>query len=150
VTGSAKRVLGLDLGEVRIGLALSDPLGMTAQPLQTMTRVGPKKDLRALAALAREHDVATVVIGLPLLLSGEEGSKAQEAREFAENLGRHLQGARIELWDERMTTVLAERAMIEGSVRRRKRKEKVDSLAAALILQSYLDSLPGPGGNDRQ
>ena len=150
MTDGAKRVLGLDLGEVRIGLALSDPLGVTAQPLETMNRVGPKKDLRALAALARERDVATVVIGLPLLLSGEEGSKAQEAREFAENLRRHLQGARIELWDERMTTVMAERAMIEGSVRRRKRREKVDSLAAVLILQSYLDSRPGPGGDERR
>jgi putative Holliday junction resolvase len=147
VTDGETRVLGIDLGEVRIGLALSDPLGLTAQPLKTLKRVGPKKDLRALAALAREHDATTVVIGLPLLLSGEEGSKAEEAREFAENLGRHLQGARIELWDERMTTVLAERAMIEGSVRRRKRREKVDSLAAALILQSYLDSRPEQHGN---
>jgi putative Holliday junction resolvase len=147
VTDLAGRVLGLDLGEVRIGLALSDLLGLTAQPLANLKRVGPKKDLRALAALAREHDVTTVVIGLPLLLSGEEGDKAQEAREFAEGLGRHIHGVRIVLWDERMTTVQAERAMLEGNVRRRKRRQKVDSLAATLILQSFLDSLPGRQGD---
>ena len=150
MTDDVKRFLGLDLGEVRIGLALSDLLGITAQPLKTLQRVGPRKDLRTLAALAREHDVATVVIGLPLLLSGEEGTKALEAREFAENLGRYLQGARIELWDERLTTVQAERGMIEGNARRRKRRESLDSLAAALILQSYLDSRTGRPGDDRE
>jgi putative Holliday junction resolvase len=134
------RFLALDLGDVRIGVAISDPLAFTAQPLETISRVGPRKDVLFIADLARVREVGTVIIGLPLLLSGEEGTKAVEAREFAEQLRRRLPGVRVLLWDERLTTVEAERTMISGNVRRSKRKKHVDALAAVLILQSYLDS----------
>jgi putative Holliday junction resolvase len=144
------RVLALDLGEVRIGLALSDSLGITAQPLGFLKRVGPKKDLAAIAELIDRHDVKTVVVGLPRLLSGEEGSKAAEAREVAERLARRLPRVAVELWDERLTTVEAERTLVAGNVRRRRRRERVDSLAAALILQGYLEarSLRGEEGGE--
>jgi putative Holliday junction resolvase len=136
----AGRLLALDLGEARIGLALSDLLGLTAQPLPALQRVGPRKDLQKLGALVREHQVATVVVGLPLKLSGEEGPQAVAAREFAARLERHVGRARVVMWDERLTTVQAEREMIRGDVRRRKRRQHVDSMAAALILQSYLEA----------
>jgi putative Holliday junction resolvase len=103
-------------------------------------RTGPVKDLKAIARLVREQGAGTVVVGLPLLMSGEEGSRARDAREFAESLGRRLPGVAVELWDERLTTVQAERAMIAGNVRRKRRKQKIDTLAATLILQSYLDA----------
>lgn len=143
---SSGRVLALDLGQVRIGLALSDPLGITAQPLGFLQRVGPRKDLAAIADLVREHDVETLVVGLPKLLSGAEGTGAAAAREVAERLRQRLSGVRVDLWDERLTTVEAERTLVAGKVRRRKRRECVDSLAAALILQGYLDSRASGGG----
>lgn len=134
------RVLALDLGRVRIGMALSDPLGLTAQPLEVWKRVGPRKDLQRIAAVAVEHGATAVVIGLPLRLSGEEGQAAEEAREFVTGLERRLPGVEIHLWDERLTTAEAERSMIAGNVRRDKRKKVIDALAAVLILQNYLDS----------
>jgi putative Holliday junction resolvase len=142
------RVLAVDLGEQRIGLALSDPLRITAQPLETLRCVGPRKDLQAIVDRARQHDVARIVVGLPLLLSGEEGAKAADAREVAERLRRRLRDVPVELWDERLTTVQAERAMIEGNVRRRARRKRVDTVAAALILQSYLDARSTGGGSN--
>ena len=120
--------------------ALPVRLALTAQPLQTIRRVGPRKDLQRISELVRVKEAGTVIVGLPLLLSGEEGTKAAEARDFAAQLGRRLPGVRIELWDERLTTAEAERTMLAGNVRRKKRKESMDALAAVLILQSYLDS----------
>ena len=143
------RVLALDLGAARIGLALSDPLGITAQPLETLVRVGPKKDLREIVEQIERHGVSRVVVGLPLLLSGDEGKQAAEAREFAERLRRRVGRIPVVLWDERLTTVQAERTLIEGKMRRKKRKASVDCLAAVLILQSYLDALAA-GGTERE
>ena len=141
------RVMGLDLGQVRIGVALSDPLGCTAQPLRVLKRVGPRKDLHAIAELAREHEVQTIVVGLPLQLSGDESEGSASARESAEKLKQRLPKVELVLWDERLTTVEAERSMVTGNVRRSRRKQIVDALAAVLILQNYLDSrdaeLPG-------
>jgi putative Holliday junction resolvase len=137
----AARFLGLDLGDVRIGVAISDSLAITAQPLETIQRIGPRKDLKLIGELVRSRGVGTIIVGLPLLLSGEEGTKAGEAREFADQLRRRCQGVQVKLWDERLTTVVAERTMLSGNVRRAKRKESVDALAAVLILQSYLDSI---------
>jgi putative Holliday junction resolvase len=134
------RTLGIDPGEVRIGLALSDLLGVTAQPAATLGTVGSRKDLNTIADFAREHEVHTVVIGLPLLMSGEEGPAALASREMAQGLERRLPGVRVELWDERLTSVQAERTMVAGDVSRKKRKRKVDSLAAVLILQNWLDA----------
>jgi putative Holliday junction resolvase len=132
--------MGLDPGSVRIGVALSDPLGMTAQPLQVLERTGPRKDLRRLSELAREQGVSTIVVGLPRKLSGEEGRSAAQARELAEALGRRLPGVRIALWDERLTTVEVTRTMSDGKVSRSRKKQVVDVLAAVLILQGYLDA----------
>ena len=134
------RVLAVDLGEARIGLAVSDPLGLTAQPLETLHRSGARADLDCIAALAREREVRVVVMGLPLRLSGEEGPAAEAARRFGRRLAGRLDGVELRFWDERLTTVLAERTMISGRTRRARRKERVDTVAAVLILQSYLDA----------
>jgi putative Holliday junction resolvase len=140
------RALGIDLGDARIGLAVSDPLGQIAQPLETVQCVGSKKDVRRIVARAKELGVSVIVVGLPLLMSGEEGERALEAREFASQLERRLTGVIVELRDERLTTVEAERTMISDGVRRRRRKIAVDPIAAALILQGYLDSRRGAPG----
>lgn len=137
------RALGIDLGDVHIGLSVSDPLGYIAQPLESIRRVGPHKDIRRIGQRVRELEAVVVVVGLPLLMSGEEGEQAGKAREFAEALERSLSGVRVELWDERLTTVEAERTMIRGGVRRKRRKTAVDPIAAALMLQSFLDARRG-------
>ncbi len=134
------RALGVDPGTARIGLALSDPLGVTAQPIDALDCIGSRRDLNNIAERVRELDVRTVVVGLPLTLSGEEGPAAAAARRFAEGLKRRLPGVCIELWDERLTTAQAERTMIDGKQRRAKRRQRIDSLAATLILQSWLDA----------
>ncbi len=140
MSDAASRILALDLGDARIGLALSDDLGITAQPVGFQTRVGPRADVEAIRKLIGRHEVARVVIGYPLLLSGRPGSRAAAAEEMASRLRAAVPNVPVELWDERLTTVQAERAMLEGNVRRKRRREVVDSLAAVLILQSYLDA----------
>lgn len=142
MSSGGRRVLALDLGDVTIGLALSDALGITAQPIDPLRRVGPKKDMQRLEQLIVEREVGTVVIGFPLLLSGEEGAAARGARDFAAKLGRRCPKLVIELFDERLTTVEAERTLIAADVGRRKRKKVIDTVAALLILQGYLDSNP--------
>lgn len=137
---AAGRVLGLDLGQVRIGLALSDALGLTAQPLGSLRRVGLRADLASLAKLVAEHEVARVVVGLPLLMSGSVGAAATSAQAFAERLRGRLPGIDVKMWDERLTTVEAERLLVDADVRRSKRKLVRDTLAAVLILQNYLDA----------
>jgi len=132
------RILGLDFGSHRIGAAVSDPLGITAQPLSPIPRRGDRRDIEAIGAIVREYDVGSVLIGLPLHLSGEEGAQAKKARLFAEKIRKHLE-IPVEPWDERMTTVQAERHLIASGVRREKRKEIRDSLAAVFLLQSALD-----------
>jgi putative Holliday junction resolvase len=131
------RVLGVDLGARRIGLAVSDPLGITAQGLQTLARQGGAADLAALAALAREQQVEQVILGLPLHMDGSEGASALGARRFAGTLEQALQ-VPVQLWDERLTTVQAERTLTGGGVRRQERRGHRDRLAAVLILQSWL------------
>jgi putative Holliday junction resolvase len=143
VSEQTSRVLGVDLGDARIGLAISDPLGLIAQPLETLDCVGPKKDVQRVAARARELEVGVIVVGLPLLMSGEDGTRSLAAREFAQQLERRVGETRVVLQDERLTTVQAERTMISDGVRRRRRKATVDPIAAALILQGYLDSRQG-------
>ena len=134
------RALGLDLGAARIGLAVSDPGGSIALPLETVERIGPRQDVERIARRVRELEASAVVVGLPKLLSGEEGEQAAAAREFAERLARRLGDVPVALWDERLTTVEAERTMISGGVSRRRRRASVDSMAAALILQGWLDA----------
>ena len=141
MTVDPRRVLGIDLGRVRIGLALSDPLRMTAQPLGRIPRGAPRVDLERIAKLVDEREVAEVVVGHPLLLSGEHGDGARDAEAYAARLKGELPCA-VHLWDERLTTVQARRALIEGNVRRSRRREVVDAAAATLMLQSWLDAQP--------
>jgi putative Holliday junction resolvase len=133
------RVMGLDYGERRIGLALSDPLGITAQPLRTLERVTLAADLEVLAALARHHEVERFVVGLPLALDGTRGERVRRTEEFAARLGRAT-GLPVEAWDERFTSVQAERTLLEADLSRRRRREVIDTTAAVLILQGWLDA----------
>jgi putative Holliday junction resolvase len=133
------RVLGLDYGSRRIGVAVSDPLGLTAQPLPPIRREGDRKDIAVLARLAAEKGVTSVVLGLPLLLNGDEGPAAARARVFGERM-RAETSLPVTMWDERLTSVQSERHLIESGVRRGDRKEIRDSLSAMFILQSALDS----------
>ena len=140
MTAARRRVLAIDLGSVRIGLALSDPLGITAQPLGSVPRGRAHGGVAAIADLVRAHEVAKVIVGLPLLLSGEVGARARDALRFADELRGALAGVEVETWDERLSTREATRVLVSGNVRRQRRKEVVDALAAVLILQGYLES----------
>lgn len=133
------RRLGLDVGDRRIGLALSDETATLAGGLPTLARVGPKKDARAVVELAQRHEVGEIVVGLPRRLDGSVGPQAQKVLDFIESL-RVRTRVPVVAWDERMTTAMAQQALIEGEVSRRRRKDVVDQVAAVLILQSYLDS----------
>ncbi|HUE96860.1 MAG TPA: Holliday junction resolvase RuvX [Longimicrobiaceae bacterium] len=139
------RVLGIDYGERRIGLALSDPTGTIASPLVTLTRrPGKRPPWSELERLVRESEVEEVVVGLPLALSGEEGPWAAEVREFAEKVATRT-GLPVRLLDERMTSVRAERLVRTSGLPKGKREEKarVDATAAAIILQNHLDMRGG-------
>ena len=132
------RFLGLDVGRRRIGVAVSDPLGMLASP-QGLVAVGADGGLGEVCALVERLAVAGIVVGLPLSLAGDETEEAQHVQAWVEHLRMRVQ-VPIELWDERLSTVAAERALLEGGMRREKRKQHRDAVAAALILQSYLDA----------
>ena len=135
-------MLALDLGDARIGLAISDELGITAQPLGYLASASRRADLLAIAKLVEEREATRLVVGYPLLLSGEEGTRAREARETAERL-RKTVAVPVELWDERLTTAQAERELVGDGVRRSRRRKVIDSLAASLILQSWLEAHGG-------
>jgi putative holliday junction resolvase len=135
------RVLGIDLGSRRIGVAVSDGLGLTAQPRTTIARHGGVRDLDAIAAAAKEASADRIVLGLPLDPEGLEGPAAQRARVFAEKL-RAAVGLPVELIDESFSTVEAEQVLLAADVSRAKRKQVVDKMAAAIILQRWLDSRP--------
>ena len=134
------RTLALDVGSKTIGIAISDPMGIFAQPVETLRRQGKKKDLVRLSTLVAERQVVCVVIGLPVRTDGSEGPEAERARGIGELLSGVLEGVEVLFQDERFTTRQAERVLIEGGVRRGKRKEVIDQMAAVLILQSHLDS----------
>ncbi|HEX9124703.1 MAG TPA: Holliday junction resolvase RuvX [Actinomycetota bacterium] len=131
------RVLCLDLGDARIGVAISDPDRRLAVPLGTV-RTGAPDDLKAIAKLVREHEVTLVVVGLPLTMAGEWGTRARHAEGFAGVL-RSFLGVPVVLHDERLSTVEAERALREAGASGRQRRRVVDRSAATVILQSYLD-----------
>jgi putative Holliday junction resolvase len=133
-------VMGLDPGGRRIGVALGDPTGLLASAHSVLRRTTLERDLEALKRIARENEVERVVIGLPLHLSGREGDEAERAREFAAQVQGAL-GLPVELVDERLSSVEAERQLLESGVRRNRWKEKLDAIAAAVVLQGYLDSL---------
>lgn len=136
----SQRLLGLDVGSKTIGLALSDVSRAIATPLETIKRTKFSDDAKWLLRLAAEHDVGAMVIGLPINMDGSEGPRCQSVRQFAANL---LTVADLDLcfWDERLSTVAAERAMLEADMSRKKRAENVDKIAAAYILQGLLDNL---------
>ncbi|HEU5113134.1 MAG TPA: Holliday junction resolvase RuvX [Acidimicrobiia bacterium] len=129
------RALGVDYGTKRVGLAISDSLGITARPLSVVPRSVVVEEV---VNLVKEHDVGTIVVGLPTGLSGDEGVSASEARKLADELGVAA-GVDVVLVDERYTSRLAEDALLESGMKRRKRRESVDKVAAAIILQDYLD-----------
>ncbi|HET9318021.1 MAG TPA: Holliday junction resolvase RuvX [Vicinamibacteria bacterium] len=137
------RVLGLDVGDRRIGVALSDETGVLASPLSTLQRVGPRKDLKAIVALVREHGAGAVVVGLPYNLDGTIGPQAEKVRAFAEALEPAVK-VPVRFWDERLTSVEAEEILAEREVPWQRRKGLVDQVAAVLILQGYLDAQPRP------
>jgi putative Holliday junction resolvase len=138
------RVLAVDLGERRIGLALSDPSGTLASPLRTLEASGdPERDRLAIVSAARDAEAQVIVVGLPRSLSGREGPAARRARAEASALAEAAGEIRVELHDERFTTRDAERALGAAGRRGRERRARVDAAAAAIILQSYLDAQPG-------
>jgi len=133
------RILGLDVGSKRIGLALSDELLLTAQGLQSLERKDLETDLKAIAGLVASNDVVEVVVGLPLSMDGTESKQTKEVREFIVDLTEAV-SVPVKAWDERLTSVQAERAMLEADLSRAKRRKLSDKVAAQLILQSYLDA----------
>ena len=136
---SEGRILALDLGRKRIGLALSDPLGITAQGLPTLARTRIREDLAALDALIRKHDVKLILMGHPLHMSGDESGQGLYTREFAGRLSEFT-GREVRLWDERLTSVEAGRVLKQSGIGIEKRAQAVDRLSAVILLASYLDS----------
>jgi len=132
------RIMGLDYGDRRIGVALSDALGWTAQPLGMIER-DAGGELERISELVREHEVSEIVVGLPKNMNGTIGERGEICIEFAQALRQRL-SIPVHLWDERLTTAAATKTLLEADVSRRKRKQVVDKMAAALLLQNYLDS----------
>ncbi|HLV89188.1 MAG TPA: Holliday junction resolvase RuvX [Candidatus Sulfotelmatobacter sp.] len=138
------RVLGLDVGLRRIGVAVSDPLGITAQGLETLHRKNKRHDLAYLDRVIREYDVREIVVGLPLRMSGAEGTQAEKIHAFADDLRKHFQ-LPVHLWDERLTSAEANRLLRETELSIEKRGKAVDRMAAILILQGWMESRSGLG-----
>ena len=133
------RILAIDYGSRRMGLAVSDPLGITAQGLETLERKNKRADFGRLERTIREYQVREIVLGNPLRMSGQEGTQSQKVAEFAEALREHFQ-LPVHLWDERLTSAEANRLLREAEVSVKKRAQAVDRMAAVLILQSFLQS----------
>jgi len=134
------RTLGVDYGERRVGLAISDELGMMAMPLDILPVKGPKQVIQDILSLCQEKQVAAIVVGLPLNMDGSRGSAVEAVERFVQEL-RQQSGRPVEVWDERMSSRQVERMLIDSDVSRARRKGLVDKLAAQVILQSYLDAL---------
>jgi putative holliday junction resolvase len=140
LTPSFTRILALDLGKRRIGLAISDPMRITAQGLPNLVRTRKRDDLDALGALIREREVGLILLGNPLNMRGSEGRQSNWVREFAADVEKRL-GVPVQLWDERLTSVEAGRVLRSSGISIEKRAAAVDKLSAVILLQSYLDSL---------
>lgn len=132
----SKRIVALDVGDKRIGIALSDPTRTIAQPLSTYCRVGYGPDSRYIKALCEQYETDDVLLGLPLNMDGSSGAQAEKTKAFGNVLAEA--GLRVLYWDERLSSVAAERAMLEGNLRRDERKAHVDQIAAAVILEQWL------------
>jgi putative holliday junction resolvase len=135
----AGRIMALDVGKIRVGVALTDPLGYTAQPLLTLWRKSRGEDLRSLLRLIRKHDVVEIVVGNPLHMSGEVSPWALKVQEFAEEL-RQRSGLPIIYWDERLSSVAAHEILNEAGVARQDRKYVVDQVAAVVILRDWMQA----------
>ncbi|MBI5189636.1 MAG: Holliday junction resolvase RuvX [Nitrospirae bacterium] len=138
------RFMGLDVGEKTIGVAVSDGLGLTAQGLDTIRRVSFAKDFAALSAYIEEYEVGTIVVGLPKSMDGSIGTQAEKVLAFVEKM-KSVIDLPVVMWDERLTTAMAQRALIEGDVSRKDRRKVIDRLAAQLILQGYMDRMRAGG-----
>lgn len=137
------RIMGLDYGDKTVGVAISDGMMLTAQPVETIKRDRPSKLRRTLARLEdlmEEYDVETVVIGLPKRMNNEEGERCERTREFGDMIERRT-GLTVVYQDERLTTVEADAVLQEGGVRKERRKQYIDKMAASIILQGYLDGM---------
>jgi putative Holliday junction resolvase len=139
--------MGLDIGEKRTGVAVSDPMGIMAQPLTVIESEGAERDAERIIELAKEKTAAIIVVGIPYDLDGMPGKSAQKTLAFAELLKKKILekglSISVDTWDERLSTVAVERTLIEGAVKRKKRKIAIDKLAASYILQGYLDAHRG-------
>ena len=134
------RILSLDVGKKKVGIAISDALGITAQPLDTLIRKAKKADLARIEKVIHDMNVSKIIVGLPLNMDGTEGPMAKEIYSFVKELEKEIR-IPVELWDERLTTMEAERLLLEADLSRKKRKKLDDKIAAQLILQSYLDAI---------
>jgi putative holliday junction resolvase len=140
--GRPPRILGLDVGSKRIGLAISDPLGITAQGLETLHRQNKRFDFAQLEQVIREYQVVEIVIGLPLRMTGAEGIQAEKMQALAEEIRRRFR-LPVHLWDERLSSAQANRLLRETDMSIKRRGEVVDQMAAVLILQSWMDAKSG-------
>ncbi len=136
-----KRCLGLDVGSATIGVSVSDPFGWTAQGVETIRRKNREADFARLEEIVRQYGVQTFVIGMPLNMDGTKGMRAERTEDFAKALAEAFPDIEQVFWDERLTTVMAEKNLIAADVSRKKRKQVIDKMAAVAILQGYLDRL---------
>jgi putative Holliday junction resolvase len=137
--GVTGRILAIDHGSRRMGLAVTDPLGITAQGIETLQRKNNRADFGRLERIIREYEVKEIVLGYPLRMSGQEGKQSQKVAEFAEELRKRFE-LPVHLWDERLTSAEANRLLRENEVSTRRRVQAVDRMAAVLILQSFMQS----------
>lgn len=134
------RIMGMDVGDRRIGLAVSDEMGYSAQGLDTFTRANLKQDVRSLAEMMKELQVEKLVIGMPRNMNGTYGPQTEKVKEFVAALLKEI-SIEVIYWDERLTSVAAQRTLAEGKIALGKKKEAIDKLSAVMILQGYLDSM---------
>ena len=135
------RCLSLDVGDKTVGIAVSDPLGFTAQGIKTISRTSNKNDIAEIGELISQYEVEKLIIGLPKNMNGTEGERCEIVRKFAAKISAAYPEVEQIFWDERLSTVAAEKSLIAADVSRKKRKKVIDKMAAVYILQGYLDSL---------
>ena len=135
------RLMGLDVGSATIGVSVSDPFGWTAQGVETIRHKSREEDFRRLSKLVSQYGVETFVIGMPLNMNGTKGMRAERTEEFAAELAEAFPNISQVFWDERLTTVMAQKELIAADVSRKKRKQVIDKMAAVAILQGYLDRM---------
>ena len=140
---SPGKLMALDVGDARIGIAMSDPLRISCQPFDTIVRSSAQETLAKIRALVQEHSIVAVVVGLPLGLEGGDTEQTKKTRLFIDTLEQELRSCSVQVvaWDERLTTVEAEEIIAGSGVKNRKRREVLDRVSASLILQSYLESI---------